>query len=95
MERLPKNELVELYENRIGVTFEVAPSFNVASTVMMAPNGFQVFCNFVLFVIVLVIVGKFLVSHVAQRSVQRRLVNHLPESEKHKPENTAEPPTDR
>ena len=41
------------------------PSFYAANTVRMAPNGFQVFCNFVLFVIVLVVVGKFTVSQIA------------------------------
>lgn len=85
VERLPANELVELYENRIGITFEVDPAYIVAKTIIIPPNYFQVFCNVILIVLLLIIIGKYVISSVAARSVQRHLVDYLPENEKYKP----------
>ena len=45
MERLPENPFVELYENRLGVTFEVDPAYTEIKTIVVAPDWVQFVVN--------------------------------------------------
>lgn len=63
MERLPKNEFVELYENRVGITFEVAHQQTIITTLPKPPLPIlQIIVNVLAVAVFLIVVGHLLVT---------------------------------
>lgn len=63
MERLPKNEFVELYENRVGITFEVAQQQTIITTLPKPPLPIlQIIVNVITVAVFLIVVGHLLVT---------------------------------
>lgn len=63
VERLPKNEFVELYENRVGITFEVAPQQTIITTLPKPPLPIlQIIVNVFTVAVFLIVVGHLLVT---------------------------------
>lgn len=62
VERLPVNDFVELYENRIGITFEVDPSYTVMKQVTPAVNYLSLMCNVLFLAAFLIAVGSVFVT---------------------------------
>lgn len=56
---MPFNPYVELFENRIGITFEVDPSYSVATTVPF--DILQLIIPTALVAILLYIIGKLII----------------------------------
>lgn len=78
MERLPKNPFVELYENRIGITFEVAPEQTIITTLPKpTPPYLQIFANILFVSAFLLVIGHLLVTQCASRKMHRDLLPEL------------------
>lgn len=61
VERLPKNNLVELYENRISLLFEVDASKSVMKNAYVPINWITFLCNILFFAAMLIAFGVLFV----------------------------------
>ena len=77
MERLPENPFVELYENRLGVTFEVDPAYTEIKTIVVAPDWVQFVVNLVVVAVFLIVFGRLIVPIFAERNLLRSFNSSL------------------
>jgi len=76
-ERMPDNEFVELYENRVGIFFEVDPQHSLIENARLPINFVTQLCNILFLIAFLATFGQLFATKCASRKLHRDLIEIL------------------